>query len=62
MRPFAKLVTIVQNMALTVIPAAFWLLWTGGQQCAMGVNKALEARENAMDDSELDAIGAGDQV
>ena len=27
----------------------------------MGVNKALEARENAMDDSELDAIGAGDQ-
>ena len=28
---------------------------------AMGVNKALEARENAMDDSELDAIGAGDQ-
>ena len=28
---------------------------------AMGVNKALEARENAMDDIELDAIGAGDQ-
>ena len=28
---------------------------------AMGVDKALEARENAMDDSELDAIGAGDQ-
>lgn len=28
---------------------------------AMGVNKALEARENTMDDSELDAIGAGDQ-
>ncbi len=28
---------------------------------AMGVNKALEARENAMEDSELDAIGAGDQ-
>ncbi len=28
---------------------------------AMGVNKALEARENAMDDSELDTIGAGDQ-
>ena len=28
---------------------------------AMGVNKALEARENAMNDSELDAIGAGDQ-
>ena len=28
---------------------------------AMGVNKALEARENAMDDSELDASGAGDQ-
>ena len=28
---------------------------------AMGVNKALEAKENHMDDSELDAIGAGDQ-
>lgn len=28
---------------------------------AMGVDKALEARENAMTDTELDAIGAGDQ-
>lgn len=28
---------------------------------AMGVNKALEARENTMTDTELDAIGAGDQ-
>ena len=28
---------------------------------AMGVNKALEARENSMSDAELDAIGAGDQ-
>jgi len=28
---------------------------------AMGVNKALEAKENRMSDSELDAIGAGDQ-
>jgi len=28
---------------------------------AMGVNKALEARENTMTDSELEAIGAGDQ-
>ena len=28
---------------------------------ALGVDKALEAKENAMDDSELDAIGAGDQ-
>lgn len=28
---------------------------------AMGVNKALEAKENTMTDSELDAIGAGDQ-
>ncbi|MBQ9168483.1 MAG: methionine adenosyltransferase [Oscillospiraceae bacterium] len=28
---------------------------------AMGVDKALEARENEMDDSALDAIGAGDQ-
>ncbi len=28
---------------------------------AMGVDKALEARENAMDDDEIDAIGAGDQ-
>jgi len=27
----------------------------------MGVDKALEARENAMTDTELDAIGAGDQ-
>ncbi|MDO5417854.1 MAG: methionine adenosyltransferase [Lachnospiraceae bacterium] len=28
---------------------------------AMGVNKALEAKENKMTDEELDAIGAGDQ-
>ncbi|MCI8742126.1 MAG: methionine adenosyltransferase [Lachnospiraceae bacterium] len=28
---------------------------------AMGVNKALEAKENRMSDEELDAIGAGDQ-
>ena len=28
---------------------------------AMGVNKALEAKENTMTDEELDAIGAGDQ-
>ncbi len=28
---------------------------------AMGVNKALEAKENQMTDSELEAIGAGDQ-
>ena len=28
---------------------------------AMGVDKALEAKENTMTDSELDAIGAGDQ-
>ncbi len=28
---------------------------------AMGVNKALEAKEKTMDDSEMDAIGAGDQ-
>ena len=28
---------------------------------ALGVDKALEAKENTMDDSELDAIGAGDQ-
>ncbi len=28
---------------------------------ALGVDKALEVKENAMDDSELDAIGAGDQ-
>ena len=28
---------------------------------AMGVDKALEARENTMTDTELDAIGAGDQ-
>ena len=28
---------------------------------AMGVNKALEAKENKMSDAELDAIGAGDQ-
>lgn len=28
---------------------------------AMGVDKALEAKENTMDESELDAIGAGDQ-
>lgn len=28
---------------------------------AMGVNKALEAKEHTMDDSEIEAIGAGDQ-
>ena len=28
---------------------------------AMGVDKALEARENAMSDDEIEAIGAGDQ-
>ena len=28
---------------------------------AMGVDKALEAKENLMDDAQLDAIGAGDQ-
>ncbi len=28
---------------------------------AMGVNKALEARENSMSDEEIEAIGAGDQ-
>lgn len=28
---------------------------------AMGVNKALEAKENQMSDSDIDAIGAGDQ-
>ena len=28
---------------------------------AMGVNRALEAKENRMSDEELDAIGAGDQ-
>ena len=28
---------------------------------AMGVNKALEAREKTMTEDELDAIGAGDQ-
>ncbi len=28
---------------------------------AMGVNKALEAKERTMDDSEIEAIGAGDQ-
>ena len=28
---------------------------------ALGVNKALEAKENKMSDQELDAIGAGDQ-
>ena len=28
---------------------------------AMGVNKALEAKENQMDDREIEAIGAGDQ-
>ena len=28
---------------------------------AMGVDKALEARENKMSDAQLEAIGAGDQ-
>ena len=28
---------------------------------AMGVDKALEAKEHLMDDSQLEAIGAGDQ-
>lgn len=31
------------------------------QDIAMGVNRALEARENGMSDAQLDAIGAGDQ-
>ena len=31
------------------------------QDIALGVNKALEAKENKMSDQELDAIGAGDQ-
>ncbi|MBQ1193759.1 MAG: methionine adenosyltransferase [Lachnospiraceae bacterium] len=31
------------------------------EDIAMGVDKALEARENTMTDSEIDAIGAGDQ-
>ena len=31
------------------------------QDIALGVNKALEAKENRMSDQELDAIGAGDQ-
>ena len=28
---------------------------------AMGVDKALEAKENSMSEEEIDAIGAGDQ-
>lgn len=31
------------------------------QDIAIGVNKALEARENSMSDAEIEAIGAGDQ-
>lgn len=31
------------------------------QDIAMGVNKALEAKENTMSDAEIEAIGAGDQ-
>ena len=36
-------------------------LYEQSADIAMGVDKALEAKENTMDDSELDAIGAGDQ-
>ena len=32
------------------------------QDIALGVNKALEAKENKMSDQELDTIGAGDQA
>ena len=50
------------NTALTAIPAA--LITAIDEQStdiAMGVDKALEAKENNMTDEELDAIGAGDQ-
>ncbi len=60
--PFVKSATTVQNTDLTQIPA---LLITAidkqSTDIAMGVDKALEAKENKMSDEEIDAIGAGDQ-
>ena len=37
------------------------LLDSQSADIAMGVDKALEAKENQMSDEELEAIGAGDQ-
>mgnify|MGYP001860986441 FL=1 len=41
--------------------AVITALDTQSADIAMGVDKALEAKENTMDDSEIEAIGAGDQ-
>ena len=45
-------------MDLTQIPV---VLDEQSSDIAMGVDKALEARENNMSDAEIEAIGAGDQ-
>lgn len=50
------------NMASTAIPAGVVVaIDEQSTDIAMGVNKALEAREKTMTEDELDAIGAGDQ-
>ena len=51
------------NMVLTAIHAVLLQLFFDEQSAdiALGVDKALEAKENKMTDEEIDAIGAGDQ-
>ena len=51
-----------QNMDLTAIHVVLLqLLDEQSADIALGVDKALEAKENKMTDEEIDAIGAGDQ-
>ena len=51
-----------QNMDLTQIPAVLvTAIDEQSTDIAMGVDKALEAKEHTMTDEEIDAIGAGDQ-
>ena len=50
------------NMDLTQIPAVLSLhIDEQSADIALGVDKALEAKENSMSEEEIDAIGAGDQ-
>jgi len=49
------------NMVLTAIHGVITALDEQSADIALGVDKALEAKENKMTDEEIDAIGAGDQ-
>ena len=52
----------VANMDLMQIHVVLWYaLDEQSADIAMGVDKALEAKENKMSDEEIEAIGAGDQ-